>query len=88
MRNNQNGGTGITHDNTGSVTWANGTAKFARSKHVGFKMHHVQNQVESKQIVIQQVGTKEMLADIMMFSLDGPEWLVKPGASPPPAPSF
>jgi hypothetical protein len=29
------------------------------------KMHHVQNLVESKQIVVQHVGTKEMLADIM-----------------------
>jgi hypothetical protein len=71
MRHTQNGGTFITQDNTGSVTWANGTAKFARSKHVGIRMHHVQNLVESKQIVFQQVGTKEMSADIMTKPISG-----------------
>jgi hypothetical protein len=71
MRHPQNGGTVITQDNTGSVTWANGTAKFARSKHVETKMHLVQNLVESKQTIIQQVGTKEMLVDIMTKSISG-----------------
>jgi hypothetical protein len=53
MSHPQNGGTVITQDKTGSVIWANGTAKFARSRHVGIKMYHVQNLVESKQIITQ-----------------------------------
>jgi hypothetical protein len=71
MRHPQNGGTLITQENTGSVTWANGTAKFARSKRVGIKMHHVQNLVESEEIFIEPVGTQEMLADIMTKPISG-----------------
>jgi hypothetical protein len=71
MRHPQNGGTVITQDKTGSVTWANGAAKFARSRHVGIKMHHVQNLAESKKIITQLVGIKEMLADTMTKPISG-----------------
>jgi hypothetical protein len=65
MRHPQNGGTVITQDNTGIATFANGTAKIVGSKQVGDKFYHVYNLVESKQSIIEQVGTRGTLADIV-----------------------
>jgi Reverse transcriptase (RNA-dependent DNA polymerase) len=67
----QNGGTMITLDNTGSLCWANGTAKFGRSQHVDIKLHHVQHLVHSEEISLQQVGTSEMKADLLTKPLSG-----------------
>jgi hypothetical protein len=61
----------ITQDNTGSLSWANGTAKFGRSKHVDIKLHHVQHLVQSGDITLQQVGTSEMKADLLTKPLSG-----------------
>lgn len=71
MRHPQNGGTVITQDITGIATCANGTAKIVGSKQVGDKLYHVYNMVESKQSIIEQVGTRGTLADIMAIPISG-----------------
>jgi hypothetical protein len=67
----QNGGTMILQDNTDSLSWANGTAKFGRRKHVDIKLHHVQHLVQSEYITLQHVGTSEMKADLLTKPLSG-----------------
>jgi hypothetical protein len=62
---NQNGGTMIMQDNTGSLSWANGTAKFGRSKHVEIKLHQVHHLVQSGENTLQQVGTPETKDDLL-----------------------
>jgi hypothetical protein len=52
-------------ENTGSLSWASGTAKFGRSKHVDIKLNHVQHLVQSEEITLQQAGTSEMKADLL-----------------------
>jgi hypothetical protein len=57
--------------NTGSLSWANGTAKFGRSKHVDIKLHPLRHLVQSEEITLQQVGTSEMRADLLSKPLIG-----------------
>jgi hypothetical protein len=71
MRHPQTGGTVITQDNTGIATCVNGTAKIVGSEQVGDTLYHVYNMVESKQSIIEQVGTRGMLADIMAIPISG-----------------
>jgi hypothetical protein len=68
---NQNGGTMIMQDITGSLSWANGIANFGRSKHVAIKLHHVQHLVHQKALPLQLVGTSEMKADLLTKPLSG-----------------
>jgi hypothetical protein len=71
---NQNGGTMIMQDSTGSLSWANGTAKVGRSKHVDIKLHQVQHLVQSEEITLQQVGTSDMKPDFLTKRLEIELW--------------
>jgi hypothetical protein len=55
----------IPQDNVGSIGWANGIGKFARSKHIDLRMHHIQTLVQDKVIAPVQVPTGAMEARIM-----------------------
>jgi hypothetical protein len=61
----------ISQDNVGSIGWANGIGKFARSNHRDFSMHHIQSLVQDKLIAPVQVPTGAMEADIMTKPLAG-----------------
>jgi hypothetical protein len=55
----------ISQDNIGSIGWAYGIGKFARSKHIDLRMHHIQTLVQDKVIAPVQVPAGAMEADIM-----------------------
>jgi hypothetical protein len=58
----------IMQDNTVRLSWANGIAEIGRSKHVDFKLHHVQHLVQSEDITLQQVGPSGMKVVLFMLA--------------------
>jgi hypothetical protein len=61
----------ISQDNVGSIGWANRIGKFARSKHIYLRMHHIQTLVQDKATAPVQVPTGAMEADIKTKPLAG-----------------
>jgi hypothetical protein len=68
---NQKTPTLISQDDVGSIGWANGIGKFARSKHIDLRMHHIQTLVQDKVIAPVKVPTGAMEARIMTKPLAG-----------------
>ena len=55
----------IAEDNRGAIAIANNTLVHDRSKHIDIKHHFIRDTVERRQVVLQPVSTKLMVADIL-----------------------
>lgn len=57
--------TTICQDNTAAISWARDPISSKRSKHIALRYHFVKEKVQSDEIVLAQVPTQNMHADIL-----------------------
>ena len=57
-------------DNQSVVKLANNTVQHSRTKHIDIRHHFIRDHVAKGDILFQNVGTKEQLADIFTKPLD------------------
>jgi hypothetical protein len=62
----------VFEDNTGALEMARAPKMRPRTKHINIKYHHFREHVRNGQIVLQQVDTKEQLADVFTKPLPYP----------------
>lgn len=61
--------TTILCDNQSAISLANNNAYHSRTRHIDIKHHFVRKKIEKKQIDVQPIGTKEMVADSLTKGL-------------------
>lgn len=61
----------ITQDNTGAIDWSSDIGQFKKNKHIDIRLHHVRNLIRSNTITLQQVPTRDMIADVLTKPVNG-----------------
>ncbi len=61
----ENGGTLIHQDTSGSIAWAKGNGQWKRTKHIDVRYHEVQQLISFGAVGIQYTQTNSMKADLM-----------------------
>jgi hypothetical protein len=59
----------IFEDNNGAIELATAPKMLSHTKHIAIKYHHFHSKVESSQVLIQRVDTKNQIADIFTKGL-------------------